>query len=138
MKNEIVNRGVSHPKGHELQGYRFADAQGYLADGSRAASEIEQGAVREIFADLLAAKVLGPFGDFYSRADTAVLIGFKKDTRGAAYIAIAMEQYFDHYDDFLSDGSPVPEAFYYTNYHDHQTTYGQLEWPVMPVQGDEE
>ena len=136
MKNEIVNQGVKRPKGHAKQGYHFADAKDYLPGGSRAASEIEKGYVREIFADLLAAKVLGPFKDFYSRGDTAVLIGFKKDTRGAAYIAIAMEQYFDHYDDFLSDGSPVPEAFYYTNYHDHQTTYGQLEWPVMPVQGD--
>ena len=137
MKNEVVNQGVNEPKGHPDQGYNFTEAQKHLPDGSRAASEIEKEKVREIFADLLAAKVLGPFKDFYSRGDTAVPIGFKKNTRGAAYIAIAMEQYFDHYDDFLSDGSPVPEAFDYTNYHDHQTTYGQLEWPVMPVQGDE-
>ena len=111
MKNEVVNRGVSHPKGHELQGYRFADAQGYLADGSRAASETEKGRSGKSLQISLRRKCWSPFEDFYSRGDTAVPIGFKKHTRAAAYIAIAMEQYFDHYDDFLSDGSPVPEAF---------------------------
>ena len=136
MKNQVVNQRVNLPKGHELQGYNFAEAKKHLPEGSRAASEMEKDYVREIFADLLAAKVLGPFEDFYSRDGAAVPIGFKKNSFGAADIAIAIEQYFDNYDDFLTDGSPEPETFGYTKNHDHQT-YGQLEWPVMPVQGDE-
>ena len=136
MKNQVVNQRVNLPKGHEIQGYNFAEAKKHLPEGSRAASEIEKDYVREIFADLLAAKVLGPFEDFYSRDGAAVPIGFNKNSFGAADIAIAIEQYFDNYDDFLTDGSPEPETFGYTKYHDQQT-YGQLEWPVMPVQGDE-
>ena len=96
------------------------------------------GAVREIFADLLAAKVLDPLDeDFYSTAyRNAQAIGFKP-TYGAADVAIAMEQYFDQFADYLQDGSPKPEAFDYIKYHDLQR-YNELQWPVIPLHGDEE
>lgn len=47
-----------------------------------------------------------------------------------------MEQFFDDYDDFIRTGSPEPEGFEYIKFH-HQQTYQSLEWPVMPVEGDE-
>ena len=109
-----------------------------MLTGSRAASEQEKDYLREIFADLLAAKLLGPLDeDFFSKHGALVQIGFR-NTFGAADIAIAMEQYFDDYAKYLGDGdSPKPEEFEYIKYHDWQK-YDELQWPVMPVQGDEE
>ena len=138
LKNRVLNQQQQLPLGHILQGYGFDTAVSNLNENSRAAIQAELGAVREIFADLLAAKVLDPLDeDFYSTAyDNAEPIGFE-NFYGAADIAIAMEQYFDHYADYLQDGSPKPGAFDYIKYHDGQK-YDELQWPVIPIHGDEE
>ena len=119
-------------------GYNFLTAVSNLRGDSRAALQAELGDAREIFADLLAAKVLDPLDeDFYSTAyDNAQPIGFK-NFYGAADVAIAMEQYFDQYADYLEIGTPNPEAFDYIKYHNLQR-YNELQWPVIPVHGDEE
>ncbi len=137
LKNEVVNqRQPNLPKGALNQGYRFLEAVTNLDEYSRANFSKKE---REVFADLLAAKVLGPLDeDFFATAfPYAKPIRFR-NTKGSADIAIAMEQYFDDYAEYIGgDDSQKPEAFEYTKYHDQQT-YDELEWPVMPVKGDEE
>ena len=132
LKNEVVNqRQPNLPKGDTYQGYHLRDSGSDLNEHSRAnPSKLE----REVLADSLAAKVLGPldepfFGTAYA---TAKPIGFK-DTPGAADIAIALEQYYDQ----VATSANSPEDFCYIKYHDGQS-YGELDWPVMPVQGGEE
>ena len=94
FKNQVLNQ-QQRRKANER--YSFETAVTNLLTGSRAASEQEKDYLREIFADLLAAKVLGPLDeDFFSKHGALVQIGFRK-TFGAADIAIAMEQYFDDY-----------------------------------------
>ena len=135
FKNQVLNQ-QQRRKANDR--YSFETAVTNLLTGSRAASEQEKDYLREIFADLLAAKLLGPLDeDFFSKHGALVQIGFR-NTFGAADIAIAMEQYFDDYAKYLGDGdSPKPEEFEYIKYHDWQK-YDELQWPVMPVQGDEE
>ena len=135
MKTQVLNQRQERD---ENDRYNFATAVTNLREGSRAASEQEKHFPREIFADLLVAKVLGPLDeDFFSKHGTSVRIGFR-NTFGAADIAIAMEQYFDAYAEYIGgDDSQKPETFEYIKYH-HWQRYDELQWPIMPVQGDEE
>ncbi len=121
LKNEVVNqRQPNLPKGTLYQGYRFLEAVTNLDEYSRVNFSKKE---REVFADLLAAKVLGPLDeDFFATAfPYAKPIRFR-NTKGSADIAIAMEQYFDDYAEYIGgDDSQKPEAFEYTKYHDQQT-----------------
>ncbi|MCY4071249.1 MAG: hypothetical protein OXG60_08110 [Chloroflexi bacterium] len=136
LKNEVINQRVNLPKGDAYQGYNLASAAEYLDEDARANIS---NAEREVFADLVAAKVLGPLDkDYFSTAfaDTKPIRFLNK--YGSADIAIALEQYFDQHAEYRSDtNAKPPEAFSYTKYHDWQR-YDELEWPVMPIEEDEE
>ena len=131
LKNRVVNQWVNLPPGARDQGYILSQSGSVLAENSRANPSTKE---REVFADLLAAKVLGPLDeDFFATAyATAKPIRFV-NSFGAADMALALEQYFDH----VATSANSPEEFGYIKYHDKQK-YDELDWPVMPVQGDEE
>ena len=106
FKHRVENRNNK-----KVNEYDFAQAASYLNPGSRAAREEDRGSDREIFADILPAKILGSLDEeFFSRADTGAEIGFN-DTNNAKDIACGIEQYYDQYAQFLEHGTPKPKDF---------------------------
>ena len=94
-------------------GYNFRMAASYLNPGSRAARIEDYDSDREIFADIMPAKILGPMKKGYSpRADTAAEIGFNA-TSNAKDTACGIEQYYDQYAHYLEHKTPEPKDFVY-------------------------
>jgi hypothetical protein len=107
--NRVTNRLQPTSK----YGYNFKMAAGYLNPGSRAARKEDRDSDREIFADILPAKILGPLDEeYFSRADTDAAIGFKV-TNNAKDTVCGIEQYYDQYAKYLEHGSPEPKDFVY-------------------------
>ena len=107
VKNRINNR---------LEEYEFGLAASYLVQGGRAARAEDRNTDREVFADLLPAKVLGPLhGSFLPSAkSTAMPIGFSGEKAANEMdIICAMEQYYDQYAEYLEHGNPEPKNFVY-------------------------
>ena len=107
--NKVTNR-LQPTSQH---GYNFKMAAGYLNPGSRAARKEDRDSDREIFADILPAKILGPLDEeYFSRVDTDAAIGFKV-TNNAKDTACGIEQYYDQYAKYLEYGTPEPKDFVY-------------------------
>ena len=109
LKHHVENR-----INKKVNEYDFTQAASYLNPGSRAARKEDRSSDREIFADILPAKILGPMEEeYFPRADTDAAIGFNS-TGNAKDTACGIEQYFDQLRQYLQDDTePPPEKFVY-------------------------
>ena len=111
LRQNDVNRLPTSDKG-----FNFRQVADSLREDSRAAGEDDKYSIREIFADALAAKVLGRLDEpFYSTARARRQpIGFEDlSSSNILDIECAIEQYFDRYAESIRDDKLKPENFGY-------------------------